>query len=259
MTPVAFQSSSLQTGNITVENVEHFSIPNKNANTYALAHGNRSVLPFINYPSRQIVVKGHIKGSSVADLDTRLDNLKALLNNTKNGNLDVGHAGGTRRYIATLTGFDPDRDRGLAVADWTAIFTCINPFGLTITPVAGISDATNTAATDNWTHTFQGNAEIQLPVFTLTYTTITGGSTGHIKLTNNANGQGIIIVGQPFVNGDIIKIDSALRGVFRNGVEIDYLGSFPEVAPGIPVQFNYEDGFSARSYAIDMSYNPLWL
>lgn len=402
-TALAFNSTSLQSTTpglgITAAKVKHHSIPNKNANTYALAHANRSVLPFVNYPSKQITVSGNIKGSSVSDLDSRIDAFKAALSAT-NGNLDVGYAGGTRRYIATVTGFDIDDDQGLTTADWTIIFTCTNPFGMNTASTSLLTASGNTAQTTNFAPTFQGTAPYQVPVITLTYSvatapgtniavnpgfevdlsnwystgygtgtrvttqhnsgvaalqmvngttantvpsagtygwegaylnnlvvgqtytmsmwfkgavggevvkmstygssvatltlttgwqllsltfTATSASDGiyiwsttsgatwyaddlsvtpnvpsYISVTNHANGQGITIFNQTINPGDVIIFDSANRRVTQNGTEIDFIGSFIEIAAGI-AQIDYADGLTTRTFSIDISQQVLFL
>ena len=403
-TAVAYNSTSIQSATpglgVTVESVDHHSIPNKNANTYALAHANKSVLPIINYPSKQITIRGNIKGSSISDLDTRIDAFKALFNG-KDGNLDVGYAGGTRRYIATLTGLLIDDSQGLTTAEFTAVFTCTNPFGQNTSSTSLLTASGNTTQPTNFAPTFQGNAPYQLPVITLTYTaatastansvanpgfevdlsgyssggigtatrvtaqhnsgvaamqmvnaassplsvpqtntygfeiyplsgltvgqlytvsvwvkgnaggenfgistlstpttlktlttgwqlvtfTFTAGFTtdqlyfssttasatwflddvsvipnvpAYISVTNHANGQGIVIFNQPISAGDVIVFDSNNRKVTQNGVEIDFIGSFIEIAAGV-AQIDYSDGLTTRTFSINISQNALFL
>jgi hypothetical protein len=255
-TSLLYNGFDLQTANILTDDIDHQSIPNKNANTYALAHANKSALPFINYPSKQITLKGTIKGSSIADTDSRVDSFKAYFNG-KDGNLDIGYNGGTRRYIGTATAVDVNRPKGLAYAEFTVIITCTIPFGMATSATTGINDTGNTTATDSFNVTFAGNAPIQLPVIEITLTAVTGGA-NHLQVTNNANGQGMVLLGQTFANGDVIVIDSSTRKVTRNGTEIDYLGSFIEVGPGL-VQFNYADGFTTRTFSFKVTYTPLYM
>lgn len=254
---ISFDANNLQNApaglGVTTSSIEHENLANKNANTYALAHANKSVLPFVNYPSRQITIKGYIKGSSIADCDARIDAFKAYFNK-KDGNLDIGYAGGTRRYIATAQGIDINRPEGLAYAEFTIVFICTIPFGMATSSSTFGSVAGNTAATNNVTGTFTGTAPYQLPVVTITINSITGG-TGHMVISNNANGQGITLIGNTFVAADVIVIDSVNRKVTQNGVEIDYLGSFMEIAPGA-AQINYVDGFTTRNVDINVTYNP---
>lgn len=260
-TAISFDANNLQTASgagglgIATSDIQHESLANKNANIYGLAHANRSSLPFVNYPSRQVTIKGYIKGSSIADTDSKVDAFKAYFNK-KEGNLDIGYNSGTRRYIATVQGIDIDPDNGLTVREFTVVFICSIPFGQNTSASTFGTVSGNTAATTNVTGTLAGTAPYQLPVITITVTAVTGGD-GYVVLTNHANGQGITLIGNTLVNGDVIVIDVQNRKVTLNGIEIDYLGSFPEVAPG-SAQFDYADGFTTRTVTINITYNAYY-
>lgn len=399
-TAIAFDGNNLQTTVYTTSDIDHENLPNKNANTYALAHANKSVLPFVNYPSRSITIKGNIKGTSIADCDAKMDAFKAYFNK-KDANLDIGYNGGTRRYIATVQGLQVDRPKGLTTADFTVVFICTNPFGQNTSSTSLLTASGNTTQPTNFAPTFQGNAPYQLPVITLTYSAATnstansvanpgfevdtsgwssggigtftrvtaqhntgvaagqmvnaassplsspsantygfelyalsgltpgqaytvqlwvkgnaGGETvkasslssavstitlttgwqlvsftftpgfstdqiyvwsttasatwflddvtvipnlpAYISVTNHANGQGIIIFNYAISPGDVIVMDSNNRIVTQNGVEIDFLGSFIEIAAGV-AQIDYADGLTTRTFSINISQNALFL
>lgn len=167
-TAISFDGNSLQTSSITTSDIDHESIPSKNANTYALAHGNRSVLPFINYPSKQITIKGTLKAATPALADALVDTFKAYFN-TKEGNLDIGFAGSTRRYIATAIGLQVDDEQGLTVREYTVVFVCTYPFGQNTSSTTLINATGNTSGSTNFAPTFVGSAPYQLPIITLTY------------------------------------------------------------------------------------------
>lgn len=256
MTNVAFDANDLQTANIVTAEIQHGSIPRKDAKMYAFAHANRSAIPFINYPSRTVVLRGKVLGSSIADLDSRLDTFRGYFVG-KDKNLDIDYNGSTRRYIATLSGLSIERPGNLAYANFVAEFECTHPFGQNTSASTANSESGLTAGTDTFSHTYLGSAPFQLPVITITINSVTGGG-GHISVVNDDNDQGITVVGQTFVATDVLVIDCDQRIVTLNGDEIDYLGAFIELPPGLQ-QLNYEDGFSARNFDITITYNPLWL
>lgn len=256
MTNVSFDGNDLQTDSILTASIEHESLPAKSVASFSFAHANRSAIPFVNYPSRAIRISGKIIGSSISDLDTKLDTFRGYFNN-KDANLDIDYTGSTRRYIATLTGLDIDRPGGLKFANFDAVFTATQPFGQNVTATTAWSDTGVTTATDSQAHSFLGSAPYQLPIVTITINSVTGGD-GFISFTNDANDQGILIIGQTFVADDEIEIDCVERTVKLNGNEIDYSGSFPEFPPGSQTM-NYADGFTARNFDIDVSYNALFL
>ncbi len=159
--------------------------------------------------------------------------------------------------MCTLVGLDIDRPGGLAYANFTAQFFCTIPFGMATSATTANTENNMTGATDSWTHSYVGTAPYQLPVVTITIDSGTG-LDGHLTISNNANGQGITIIGQTFVATDVIVIDSKNRTVKLNGTEIDFLGSFPELAPGSQ-QINYADGFTTRQFDITITYVPLYM
>lgn len=257
MTNVIFDGNDLQTATIITSDIQHESIPEKDAKTYALAHANRSVMPIVNYPRRVITLSGTLLATTVAGLDSLLDTFKAYLRDP-NSNLDIDYNGSTRRYVnCTLSRLSIDRPRGLTHAKFNADFWCTEPFGQATTPTIANTESAQTGATDTWVHSYAGTAPYQLPVITLDINSITGGD-GFLTVKNNANGQGITIIGQTFVAADQIVIDSKNRTVTKNGTEIDYLGAFPELPPGSQT-IAYSDGFTTRNFDVEITYVPLYL
>lgn len=254
-TTLTFAGNNLQTSNIITAEIDHHGIPFKDAVMYPLAHSNRSALPYINYPHKVITIRGKLSYSTLALLDAAIDTFKGYFN-TEDGNLDIGYSGGTRRYIATAVSVNIDRPGGLAWANFEVIFHCIYPFGRATTATTFASEDNITNATDSWTHTVIGSAPYQLPVIAMAFDSVTDGD-AFVRFTNNANGQGITVIGQTFEAADELVIDSYNRKVTLNSAEIDFIGAFMELSPG-STQINYADGFSARQFDIDIEYYPLY-
>ena len=255
-TSISFDGNSLQTANILTASIEHETIPIKDARMHALAHANRSVIPYVQYPSRTVRISGKVIGSSISDLDSRLDTFRSYFRDT-DSNLDIGYGGSTRRYIATLNALAIDRPGGLLFANFEAEFVCTQPFGRNTTSTSALSASARTSAAYNDEHTFLGTAPYQLPIITIVINSVTGG-TGFLKFSNNGNGQAILISGQTFAADDEIIINCEERSVTLNGEEIDAIGAFPEFPPGAQ-SFSYTDGFTTRNFDIDVDYYPLFL
>ena len=256
-TSISFDSNSLQTSSILTASIEHASIPAKEAQMFAIAHANKSVIPYVGYPSRSIRVSGKVIGTSISNLDTLLDTFRGYFRGTDK-NLDIGYGGSTRRFIATLNGLSIDRPGGLQYANFDAEFICTEPFGRNTTTSSALSANGRTLSSYTDSHTFSGTAPFQLPIITIDINSITGG-TGFLQFENSANGQGILITGQTFVADDLIVIDCAAKSVTLNGNDIDFLGAFPEFEVGSSQSFTTTDGFTARNYDIDVDYYPLFL
>lgn len=255
-TTITFDSNDLQTSSILTADIAHESIPEKDAKLYALAHANRSVIPFVSYPARKIKLSGQVIGTGISNLDSVLDTFRGYFRG-KDKNLDIGYAGGTRRYIATLNALSIDRPGGLHFANFNAELVCTQPFGKATSATTALTANNRTLSGYTDAHTFLGTAPYQLPVITISIDSVTGG-TGYMFFGNSANNQGITITGQTFVATDVIEIDCENKTVKLNGTEIDFLGAFPEFEPGAQ-SMSYSDGFTTRQFDITVTYYPLYL
>lgn len=259
---ITFDSNNLQTYSpatdvgIITNAIEHTNLPAKDAGLYGLANTNKSVIPYVGYPSKVITISGAIKGSSSADLDSRIDSFKAYFIG-KDKNLDIEYNGTTRRYCATVNSISVVRRQNAFFATFDIEFICTLPFGKNTSATTALNASGRTASGYTDGYTFLGSAPFQLPVITITYSSVTDGA-AFVTFGNNGNGQGITITDQTWAAADVLEIDVANRTVKKNGVEIDFLGAFPEFPPGAQ-NFSYSDGFTARNFAITVSYYQMWL
>lgn len=87
---LSYNSNDLQTYTpssnvgIITNSIEHTSIPDKVMGLYGLADADGSSIPAINYPSKKITIAGAIKGSTQADLDSRIDTFKGYFTGNAN-------------------------------------------------------------------------------------------------------------------------------------------------------------------------------
>lgn len=259
---ITFDSNNLQTYTpttlvgIITNGIEHTNLPAKDAALFGLANTNQSVIPYVGYPSKGITVTGVIVGSTEANLDSRIDSFKAYFLG-KDKNLDIEYNGSTRRYIATVNTISVQRRQRSLFATFSIEFICTLPFGKNTSATTALSASGRTLSGYTDAYTFLGSAPFQLPVITVTYSAVSGGAS-FVTFGNNGNGQGITITDQTWVASDVLEIDVANRTVKKNGTEIDFLGAFPEFAPG-GQNFSYSDGFTTRTFAITVSYNQMWL
>lgn len=254
---VAYDGNSIQTANIIVQSISHESIPTKIASTYSHAHANKTTIPFIAYPSKQITLTGVVVGSSVPDLDSRLDTFKSYFNG-KDKYLDISYNGSTRRYIATLNAMTVDRTGLLTYANFTISFIATDPFGQDTAATTAINTTGNTAIPYQPTYTFLGSAPTQRPVITVTFSAMTGNTTPQsVTVSNNATSQGIT-VNRVWSATDVLVIDTVNRTVTVNGNPVQFSGAFPEFALGAGT-FGYTDGFATRTFAFNVTYKVAYL
>jgi phage-related protein len=260
---ISYNSNDLQTFDPTtrlgiITNViEHTNLPDKTMALYGLADADGSSIPAINYPSKKVSIAGSIKGSTQADLDSRIDTFKGYFTG-KDKNLDIAYGSSTRRYIATANGVSVIRKQKSLFAQFQIEFLCTNPFGLdTATSNLWTAKTAFSSATFTETPTVGGNAPFQLPIFTITINSLTGAG-DYVQISNDNNNQEILIYGQGLTSGDVIVIDCVERIVTLNGNEIDYNGTFLELEPGAN-SITYTDGFTTRSVDVSGVYTKRWL
>lgn len=260
---VSYNSNNLQTYDpatnvgIITNVIEHTSAPEKLFSLYGMADTDGSSIPNTNYPSKPITLVGAIKGSTQADLDSRIDTFKGYFTG-KDKNLDIAYGSGTRRYIATAKTVPVVRRPKPLFATFQVDMICTNPFGLdTSTTDLWAAKTGFTSATFTETPTVGGNAPFQLPIITITLTAITGAG-DYVQISNDNNNQELLIYGQGLVNGDVIVIDCIERIVTVNGVEVDPYGTFLELEPGAN-SITYTDGFTTRTVNVSAVYTKRWL
>lgn len=260
---LSYNSNDLQTYDpstgvgIITNVIEHTNLPEKVAQLFAKADADGSVIPAINYPTKKVNIGGVIKGSSQADLDSRIDTFKGYFIG-KDKNLDITYGSSTRRYVATANAVSVVREQKSLWATFTIEFICTNPFGLdTSTTDLWTAKSAFTSATFTETPTIGGNAPYQLPVITITINSFTGAG-DYIQITNDNNNQEIMIYGQGLAADDVIVIDCANRVVTVNDVEVDYFGTFLALEPGA-ASITYTDGFTTRSVDVSAVYTKRWL
>lgn len=253
---LSFNGFLLKTSNIITNAINHTDAPEVELGLLVVANANRSAINDYDALPRKIDISGVISGTSQIDLDQRIDSFKTIFNG-KNKNLDINYAGGIRRYIATKNSLSITRSGALKFAGFKVQFICTEPFGLDVAPTVLINQSAITTSTFTATPSFGGTAPYQLPKFTITINSLTG--TGdYIQLSNNANNQSIIILGQSIANGNILIIDNEMREVLKNGSRIDYSGVFFEMDLG-NASITYSDGFATRNVNIYAEYFKRYL
>lgn len=260
---ISFDSNSLQTFNqstrvgIVTNSIDFANIPNKVLNLYQLAHANQSVIPFINYPSKQVTIAGAIVGSTQADLDSRLDTFRAYFNGVEK-NLDINFSGATRRFTATVNTINITRSVNGLYATFSIEFICTIPFGYDTGSTTALNGTGRTSSVYTDNYTFLGTAPVQLPVATITLTAVSSTGSQQLFWGNNGNGQGITITRSNWTTGDVVIIDCVNRTVKVNGVSVDFTGAFPEFPPGSQA-ISYSDTFTSRTMTENVVYNKRYL
>lgn len=170
------------TRGIILQQIHHAGKSNKQAQSYAFSHANRSSIPFVEYPSKPIILIGKIVGNSIADCDGLIDYFNSLFT-TQDGNLDFDYNGGSlnRRYIATATNIDVQRPDGLADATFNVLMTATIAFGRDTTTTNLLNQTNQSAGFNQYAVSLNGTAPYQVPTFTLTISALTMGGTNLVS------------------------------------------------------------------------------
>jgi hypothetical protein len=255
---ISFNGNSLQTANIITADIQGLDdFPIKQAKQYTLSHQNQSVIPYINYPNRNITITGMITDTSIANLDARMDTFKSYFT-AQDVNLDIAYNGTTRRFIATQSTSTITRPGQLLYATFSILCVCNMPFGQD-TSATSILNSNNSAATYSPAVTFLGTAPYQLPIITITFSAnyILSGGAVTVWLGNNATGQ-VISINRIWAITDVLVVDCTQNTVTVNGFPVEFSGAFPVFIPGSGT-FIYGDGFSTRTFTITINATTLYL
>ena len=255
MAGLLIDTNDLNTTNIVVSDIDHSSSPEKSFDLYAIAHANKSHIPFYEYESKQIRLRGSLNASSIVAMDTLIDTFKGYFKG-KDKNLDIEHGGSWRRYVVTPAVVDVKRPGGLAYATFDIRLACGLPFGMD-TSLTTLATATITSTPVNTAITVGGNADVQFPLITATLTSGTGLTSASVSIGNNANGQ-VATITRSWTAGDVLYIDPYNQIVTVNDVEVYFTGSLPIFETGTGA-VSWTDTFTTRSVSLDVKQYRYWL
>ena len=225
---IQFNSYNLQTSSIITERIFHTSTPQDNLKTEEKMRRNGSFL-LCNYWIKKIInSRGHIIGSSVSDLDSRIDALKENLVG-ENLDLDIGYAGGTRRYRATVKKIEINREHfNGSWCPFAIEFICTDAFGKD-TSTTSVSQDNNTTSPFSKTFTMGGSIGAY-PIITLDFTS--GNNVTAVKIKNTTTGDFITITRSFAYPVASLVIDCNAMTVEVDGIDEDFTGVFPEFIIG---------------------------
>lgn len=220
-----------------------------------LARSNKAKTNSAFYVKRIITVRVGITRATRDLVETSLDSLMALIQGVEK-ELWLRQSGGTRKYTCTYSDFTL-REEGGSYIEMDLFFECSDNFGYDIAPtlLKQVSGFTSGQKTDQIT--VEGSAPWQAPLFTLTYSAITGGTTATVTIGNGVTGQQVTIT-RTWTAGDVLVIDSLNKSVKINGVAVAFTGAIPEWSKGIGY-INYLDNFTARTFSYTMNYYRRWV
>jgi len=249
-TNVYFENINLtEIPGVNVYNHNFLDLPEREISSEKLARADKSILTSAEYSSKQVTIELHICSDSKEDTEDAYIQLLGYLQNT-NGTLRVVTGSNNVGFnYSTLSSVS--HEYYYKTLKVTLVFLCTEPFGVNLDTTTGLS-VTNTLAVQTYPITLQGSYRIE-PYITLTFTSITGGTGGTIKIANENTQKGLQIT-RDWVSGDVLFIDSYEKNVTVNNNVVDFSGTFPTFLPGAKT-VGYIDDFSGRSVDIVLTYN----
>ncbi len=227
---IQFDGTELMNATYTPRFAKHESSPERQIEIMELAREDGGILVSEKYKPKIIEISGILKASSRSALDTLIDNFKELLSR-KNKNLDIEHAGTTRRYVAYASKIEIDRDHyhNLFVP---YLVEFIVPEGVgKDTSLTAAKDAVDADPPYSGSVSFGGSA-VPKPIITLTFGSGWSNAKG-IQFENTDTDEKMVITySEGFSNGDILEIDCDNKTVKLNDEEIEFYGVFPSFQIG---------------------------
>ena len=250
MRTITFNSYDLQTSTIVTTNFygldEDIDFSHR---LEALSSEDGSVIIESRHNTRTISISGVVIGTSQADLESKIDTLKQNLITTTIANLDIGYAGGTRRWQAKLESLKIQRETGMgSTRAFTIDFICLSHIG---TATSTTSQAYNNETTANSaiskTYTFTGTAYPK-PIITIEVDSCTALTKIAIKNTTTNTEMSVTAT---YAAGSTLVIDTENKTVQIEGVSVAWDGVFPQFNQGgNTVTFT----FTATAHQSDITY-----
>lgn len=221
--------------------------------SYELARSDNAVAVYRKYKSRNFSLRGEVKGSTEAQLEAAIDQLKLALVR-QSGDLAFDWAGSTRYATAECPNVAIIRGpQDITRCGWSAPFFMAVPFTSDkvtrdfFTAVTGWTAGSLTIAVNNI------GTYLASPYITLTLTGISPNvSDVSITIGNPATNESITITDE-FANGDVITIDTINKQIFRGTELLAGKGNFPEWLPGVGL-LSYSDTATTRTLSIAGTY-----
>ena len=229
---VKFDSVELNATPYFPRTAKHESFPERQVGTMQPSREDGDIFMYERFGKKIITMTGHLCGTSQADFESKKDTMSELLSRVEK-NLDFDWNGSTRRYVATCSRFELDRDH-------YNISNC--PFIIEFVVSGGVGKDTSitvekhavslNANPYSFTSTFAGSAAPK-PVITIEIGAWFTNPMG-VMLENVTTGEKIVFNKQTghLASGDTIVFDFENKKVTLEGVEQKFYGSFPTLIIG---------------------------
>lgn len=253
---VLFNGNNLQSvDGVSVLSVNPYKPARRKVYYGDIARSDKSKVYSAFYVEKEVEVKLAISRATRGLTESALDNLLQILQGREK-TLIMLQSGGQRTYTVTLADTVVREDGG-AYMEVVLIFKTSDHFGYdsALSLLLQVSNFTSPNKTDQIS--VGGSAPWQVPIITITFSTIAGGTSKTVIVGNDGTGQTITVT-RTWASGDVLEIDSLNQTVKVNGIDVAFSGAFPEWAPGTGY-VTYSDDFTSRTFSNTMRYYRRWV
>lgn len=254
-----FNGFSLQDNNYIVSDIEYRTWPKRDLSIMKIARRAGSKLTNTDFAERKISMRGHIIGSSVSDLQAKIDALYLELQK-ESKTLEIES---NRFYTATtssVTVSDPYYSQSMV--PFEVEFTCVDPFAYGPTQSASMI-VTSGSMTQTYSITISGTYAAEPTfIYSTPLTGVNNTTTSGIKATHISSGQYILWSGTgsstyiPYSSN--LTLDYSNYKLLLDDNQLNYSGVFTEMQPGVnQLQIQYMGNTVGGTLSV--SYAPRYL
>ncbi|MHA1347409.1 MAG: choice-of-anchor R domain-containing protein, partial [Candidatus Heimdallarchaeaceae archaeon] len=241
MSSVKFDNTEIVTTDYVPRYFKHESAPLRELALLGLAKNDGAILISEKYGTKRIMVAGHIKASTASSMETAIDTFKELFSR-KEKNLDISWADGTRRYVATCTRHEFNRDyMNINFCPWIAEFVVPAGIGEDTSLTAALNAVSVSTTPYSSSVTLSGSAEPK-PIITITFGAGFAATCLGVSFENTDTDEKIVVNRSAgFANTKVLVIDCNARTVKYDGADTSFHGVFPSFKVGSS-NFDIETG-----------------
>ena len=229
---VLFNSFSMQSTSVICTNLID-SAPSRDILSGDIPRADGQYVTADYFREKTIVVEGYLVTETAPEMTALMDSMRKNLLEREGELIITRHEDvDTRRvYKATLSNYDTlfAKRKGYDITHvpFSAVFSCMEPFG----KAARYTTSTTTTSADPANLDFENIGTIEaMPIISMQFTA--DDSITAFTVTNTDTGESITYTGA-LVNTDVLKIDGEAMTIELNDVEVDYSGTFPDLAVGV--------------------------
>lgn len=227
---IQYDSTSILSATYVTRRVQHESSADRQLDTMKLTRKDGEIIIDDSLAPKIITVEGVLVGTSLSDLEDKIDTLKELVAR-KDKNLDITFGSGTRRYVCRMTKVTFDRDHfNIKYVPYVITFFVATGLGKDISETTAKNTSGIVVETTDAVEAFTGSYQPK-PRHKITITT--RGNADVIRMMNVDTGEYMDVELNGFTGGDYLEIDEENQTVKKNGTtNLDFSGKFPSVIIG---------------------------